>query len=633
MGGAALNELSYQQARNHGIPVRGVYVSHPGYMLYQARMSKGSIILAINGTPTPTLRDFLSAISTIPHGEHMTVRYVDLGSRAHTHLASLRMDRKWFGMRSGHRDPVGDWKTAPLEKAAWLGMLTAESPSRGIESEFAQGGRFGSVPDRTPTSPLSTGATTAPSATAETALAAGERTLPDADSTLKHTKVAAPASAAEVVDAASGQTSSSGGEASGGEATASPSREATAEAAMRAIRNALVSVDFSRPFCIDGETGMRYRGTGLVVDAERGLIAVDRNTVTSTLGDVSITFGGRVTVSGSVEYVHPMHNFAIVRYDPASVPEDVIVRSAALSPRPLRPGSEVTLVGLKSGLNENFDAWRRVDLICRKTRVANVGWIKLPQPNPPQFQIQNVETIGLEVAPSLDGGVLASDDGTVAALWASCAYQPAPNQSAAIWRGLPIEIIKSVSDRLVRGEQPTPWRSLGATLEPISIAAARQLGIDDDTLVAHATPPQLSLGTAAREGSDGAAALSASDDEDGQPAVLMVTHVHQGYTSGRGALRGGDLLLSIDGTPIRSLYEAECATQRSESIKLDVMRDGKPESIVVTTTSFDGLGTRHVLGWAGVLVQETPDAVRSQRAVPPAGVYISYRFYGSPASR
>jgi hypothetical protein len=121
---------------------------------------------------------------------------------------------------------------------------------------------------------------------------------------------------------------------------------------VRAIRHALVSVDFLRPFCIDGETGMRYRGSGLVIDAERGLVAVDRNTVTSTLGDVSITIGGRITVPGTVEYVHPLHNFALVRYDPTVVPNDVVVRSAPLTPRPLRPGSEVTLVGLKSGLNE-----------------------------------------------------------------------------------------------------------------------------------------------------------------------------------------------------------------------------------------------------------------------------------------
>jgi hypothetical protein len=285
---------------------------------------------------------------------------------------------------------------------------------------------------------------------------------------------------------------------------------------------------------------------------------------------------------------------------------------------------------------QDFDASRRVDLICRKTRVANAGWIKLPQPNPPRFQIQNVETLGLEVAPSLDGGVLVSGDGSVAALWTSCAYQPAPNQSASVWRGLPIEIVKNVSDRLIRGEDPTPWRSLGATLEPISIAAARQLGLDDATLAAHAAPQPPIMSPTPGTGSAIDEPAAAGEGEEDEASVLMVTHVHHHTSAGADAtLRGGDLLLSVDGKSIRSLSEAERATQQSTRVALDVVRDGKVRTVTAPTTAFDGLGTQHVLGWAGVLVQETPDAVRSQRAVPTAtgGVYISYRFYGSPASR
>lgn len=41
-----------------------------------------------------------------------------------------------------------------------------------------------------------------------------------------------------------------------------------------------------------------------------------------------------------------------------------------------------------------------------------------------------------------------------------------------------------------------------------------------------------------------------------------------------------------------------------------------------------------VVGWAGLLLQAAPEAVHSQRALPEGGgVYASYRFFGSPASR
>ena len=90
------------------------------------------------------------------------------------------------------------------------------------------------------------------------------------------------------------------------------------------------------------------------------------------------------------------------------------------------------LAGLKSGLNQEFDTSRRVDLVIRKTRVANAGWIKLPLPNPPRYQMYNCETFGLEVAPSMDGGAVAELSGDVVALWVSCAYQASQNQVAQV---------------------------------------------------------------------------------------------------------------------------------------------------------------------------------------------------------
>ena len=69
------------------------------------------------------------------------------------------------------------------------------------------------------------------------------------------------------------------------------------------------------------------------------------------------------------------------------------------------------------------------------------------------------------------------------------------------------------------------------------------------------------------------------------------------------------------------------------SLKLDVMRDGKPLTVDVETLSSDGLGTQRVVGFAGLLVQHVPDAVMAQRQVAPNGVYCAYRYYGSPSSR
>ncbi len=75
-------------------------------------------------------------------------------------------------------------------------------------------------------------------------------------------------------------------------------------------------VTFDMPFSVAGITERNYHGTGVVVDAERGLVVVDRNTVPVAVGDVRLTFAGSIEVPGRVEYVHPLHNLAIVSFDP-----------------------------------------------------------------------------------------------------------------------------------------------------------------------------------------------------------------------------------------------------------------------------------------------------------------------------
>lgn len=66
--------------------------------------------------------------------------------------------------------------------------------------------------------------------------------------------------------------------------------------AERAVGNSLCQVNYNMPYYIDGTSGAHFFGTGLVVDAEKGLIVVDRNTVPTSLGDVRISFGSSLEV-------------------------------------------------------------------------------------------------------------------------------------------------------------------------------------------------------------------------------------------------------------------------------------------------------------------------------------------------
>ena len=103
------------------------------------------------------------------------------------------------------------------------------------------------------------------------------------------------------------------------------------------LAHSLVLVTFDMPFSVAGITERNYHGTGVIVDAERGLVVVDRNTVPVAPGDVRITFGGSIEVPGRVEYVHPLHNLAIVSFDPALL-DGTPIRAARFDATELRAG-------------------------------------------------------------------------------------------------------------------------------------------------------------------------------------------------------------------------------------------------------------------------------------------------------
>ena len=70
-------------------------------------------------------------------------------------------------------------------------------------------------------------------------------------------------------------------------------------------------------------------------------------------------------------------------------------------------------------------------------------------------------------------------------------------------------------------------------------------------------------------------------------------------------LRGGDLLLSVGGEPIGSFAAAEAALQGREEVDVTVLRDGETVHLTCKTRISEGLGTRKVVGWAGLLLQAT----------------------------
>ena len=502
LGGAILHPLSYQQARNHGVPAGGVYLVSRGYSFGRAGVPSGVVITEVDGEPVKDLDDFERLVAARADGSRVLIRYFPVFAARSSAVAAVTLDRRWFPMRRCDRDDsVGLWVCRP-----------AEDP-----------------PDAEPWLPASTGI---------------------------------------AVDG---------------------SRPA------RALAPSLALVEFDVPFRIDGVQGAAFAGAGLVVDAEAGLVVVDRDTVPVSLGDVRITFGGSVEVPGRVVLLHPDHNLALVSYDPRLI-GDTKVRSAELRPRSLAAGDEVWLVALTRGQQ----------VVSRESQVARVSAPSIPLAHLPRFRESNAELISLTETIAGIGGVLADGKGGVLALWASFSTTGVGGKPDAFFAGIEAELIEDLVAPL-RAGRAFVWRSLGAEFETMTLAAARARGLDAE------------------------AARRLEKHDPRRRRALMVKRLTAGSPAAE-RLEVGDLVLAADGEPVTTFRELEQAAQNGETL-LTVLRNGVVQSVTVPAVPIADGGTDRALIWSGALLQAPPRELAQQRGLPREGVYVADTRRGSPSER
>jgi S1-C subfamily serine protease len=358
------------------------------------------------------------------------------------------------------------------------------------------------------------------------------------------------------------------------------------------IAASLALVHFDMPYSVAGVTERNYHSTGVIVDAVQGLIVVDRNTVPVAVGDVRVTFAGSIEVPGRVEYVHPVHNIAVVSFDPALL-NGTPIKAARLEPRELKPGEAVVVAGLGS------DA--RVRSIG--TTVASVDDIDFPLSRSLQFRDANLEVVSLVDAPSGYDGVIIDDSGRVRALWSSFATESG-RELVQISRGVSVELAIEAVEAVRSGRD---LHSLEVEFETMPVATARKLGLSDEWV----------------------AILESRDTRHRQ--VLSVERLVAGSPAAA-VLHPGDLLLAVDGRPLNRFREVEKATQ-SPRVSLTVLRDGQELELEVDTVRLDGRDIDRLLLWAGAVLHAPHRAMAAQRGIPPEGVFVAYFSYGSPATR
>ena len=498
-GDAIVNDLSYQQARHYNLPVRGVYVANPGYLLSKSAIPRGAVITEFGNAPIAGIDDLEAALAALADGDRAIVRYVTIDNPTNAIVRSFEMDRVWFpAQRCSRDDATGIWPCRPL----------ADGPE--------------------PKPPV-----------------VGSTRFADYD-----------------------------------------------DPRVRAIAPSLVVVTFDLPYTVSGVADRHYYGTGVIVDTDRGYVVVDRNTVPIAIGDVTVTFAGSLEVPGKVEQLHPLHNLAIVSYDPTTI-GDTPVEAAMFNTAPLTPGDDVWVVGIKADHQ----------LVHQQSTVASVDPLVLPLSRTLRFRDSNIEGIDLVTAPADVDGVLVDRRGRVSALWSSFMIQPGA-EPTQFNRGVGSELVVEFINTVREGR---PFYSLEAEFVYAPLFAARKMGVDEEWLKR----------------------LEKNDPK--KRRALSITRIVAGTPAAR-ILRNGDMILAVDGEVVTSYRGLEKAVQKPE-VEVTVWRNEKSVTLSVETVALDGRGIDRAVSWAGALLQDPHRAMAAQRGIEPYGVYVAFFSYGSPATR
>jgi len=308
---------------------------------------------------------------------------------------------------------------------------------------------------------------------------------------------------------------------------------------------------------------------------------------------VRLTFGGTLEIPGDIVYIHPLHNLALIHYDPRLI-GTTPVRAARLATDQLKPGENLTVVGMDGAGN----------IQSRGTTVANVDALQLPLSRSVMFRDSNIEVASLVNAPDDLVGVLADNAGRVRGLWASFASDNGRELVQAN-RGISSDLVAEALD-IVREKRPL--HSFEAEFVLRTLAEARRFGLSDAWVrrISQANP-------SARE-------------------VLSVARLVGGSDAAR-VLQPGDILLAIDDKPVTQFRDVERASASKEQVRATLWRAGAEQTLAVKTASLTGSDIDRVVEWAGATLQAPHRAIAAQRGLVPQGVYVAYFEFGSPASR
>jgi len=363
------------------------------------------------------------------------------------------------------------------------------------------------------------------------------------------------------------------------------------------IAPSLVTVRFSCPYGPAlGTNANFFHGSGLVVDAEKGLVVCDRMTVPTGLGDLEIIVSDSIRIPAKTVFIHPYNNIAVIQYDPKLI-GDTPLQSCKFSTKRLKRGEAVSLVGMTGNSRNGVEI---------KSWKAKVGYGA--QADGFNLLAMNMDGITLTGHAKQPDGAIVDDDGAVVGLQADFG-KARNNQGAHLNLGIPSELLLDVVVPLQKGELPQ-CNCIGGPLGYIGLIALRDLGLSDER---------------AKKIEDRAEKVGGR-----RQGVIMLARWKD--TDAFQVLQDGDVILSIDGVDIITVRDVDIALQNKPSVNVEVFRQGKIENLQVRpmdATKEKLIPKDRIVLWSGCVIQETPSIIKWTSNRNPKGVFIASIQQGS----
>ncbi|VAI48645.1 unnamed protein product [Triticum turgidum subsp. durum] len=640
VSGAVIHPLSYQQARNFRFKCGLVYVAEAGYMLSRASVPRHSIIKKFAGEDIENLDDLIAVISKLSRGARVPLEYVKYTDRYRNKSVLVTIDQHgWYAPPQLYtrNDATGLWNA----KLA----IPLESPFVVSHRAGHMDANLNSISPLTESSPMDLKCQHESENTADgcVKMQTDEEIAVDGSHSGEDSIIEKKRRRVDEEIAAEGTISSFGDldDIKDGALRHPSSVEVSdlartissnASLAEQVIEPALVMFEVHvPPICmLDGVHSQHFFGTGVIIYHSDclGLVAVDRNTVAVSISDIMLSFAAYpIEIPAEVVFLHPVHNFALVAYDPSALGAGAsVIRAAKLLPEPaLRRGDSVYLVGLSRSLQ----ATSRKSTITNPCTAVNIGSADCPR-----YRAINMEVIELDTDfGSSFSGILTDEQGRVQALWASFStqlkYGCSSSEDHQFVRGIPIYAISQVLEKIISGT-PGPFRLINGIRRPMPLVRLLEVELYP-TLLSKARSYGLS--------DNWVQALAKKD-----PVRRQVLRV-KGCLAGSKAeklLEQGDMILAINKEPITCFLDIENACQKLDQsidsdgvLNMTIFRQGKEIDLIVGTDVRDGNGSTRMVNWCGSIIQDPHSAVRALGFLPKEGhgVYVARWCHGSPVHR